>query len=36
MVEKYPASTEKVYKPKDLKKSKLITEKHQNIHPTER
>lgn len=36
MVEKYPASKEKIYKPKDLEKVKLLIKKHQNIHPLER
>jgi hypothetical protein len=35
-MEKYPASAEKIYKPKDLEISKVNTEKYKNIKPEER
>ena len=36
MTEKYPASTRKVFKPKDLQKAKQLTEKFKNIEPNKR
>lgn len=36
MIEKYPASIKKIFKPKDLKISKIISEKHKNIKPDKR
>jgi hypothetical protein len=36
MIEKYPASTERVFKPKELKDSKINTEKFINIDPENR
>lgn len=36
MIEKYPASEERVFKPKDLKKVKTTTEKYKNITPEKR
>lgn len=35
-IDKYPTSTKSVFKPKDLKESKIKSEKYKNIHPTER
>ena len=35
-IEKYPASTKIVFKPKDLKRSKLKSEKYKYIHPKNR
>lgn len=36
MIEKYPASTEIIYKPKDLKVAKLNSQIHKKIHPSKR
>ncbi|PQJ77674.1 DUF1272 domain-containing protein [Polaribacter porphyrae] len=36
MIEKYPPSTTRIFKPKDLEKAKLLIEKNQNIHPSKR
>ncbi len=36
MIEKYPASTTKVFKPKDLEQAKINTEKFINIAPEKR
>ncbi|MBA6155060.1 DUF1272 domain-containing protein [Tenacibaculum sp. S7007] len=36
MIEKYPASTDKVFKPKDLDKTKINSEKFKNISPEKR
>lgn len=36
MIEKYPASTNRIFKPKDLEIAKLNTDNHKNIHPKER
>lgn len=35
-MEKYPASAKSVYKPKDLERTKIKSEKYKNIHPAER
>lgn len=35
-IEKYPASTKKVFKPKDLEKAKINTDKFINIAPEKR
>jgi len=36
MIEKYPASTKPVFKPKDLEKAKINSEKYKNSKPEER
>ncbi len=36
MIDKYPASTEKVFKPKDLDKTKINSGKFKNISPEKR
>ena len=36
MIEKYPASTIKIFKPKDLERAKVKSEKHKLIHPKNR
>ncbi|TVZ55570.1 hypothetical protein OD91_0825 [Lutibacter sp. Hel_I_33_5] len=36
MIEKYPASIKEVFKPKDLEKAKINSEKYKNINPGER
>ena len=36
MIEKYPASTQQVFKPKELDKAKINSEKFKNIHPEKR
>lgn len=36
MIEKYPASTLRVFKPKELDKAKINSEKFKNIHPEKR
>ena len=36
MIEKYPVSTEKVFKPKDLDKAKITSEKFKRISPEKR
>lgn len=36
MIEKYPASTKKVYKPKDLELAKIKSEKYKNCNPQNR
>lgn len=36
MVEKYPASTKRVFKPKDLEEVKYKVLKYKNIHPAKR
>ncbi|MCL4129349.1 UNVERIFIED_CONTAM: hypothetical protein GTU68_049557 [Idotea baltica] len=35
-MENYPASTDIVFKPKDLKRAKIKTEKYKEINPSER
>ncbi|MCL4147076.1 UNVERIFIED_CONTAM: hypothetical protein GTU68_019704 [Idotea baltica] len=36
MIEKYPASTRRIFKPKDLEKAKQNSEKYKNTKPEER
>ena len=36
MLERYPASTTRIFKPKDLEAAKLKSDKHKNINPEER
>jgi uncharacterized protein len=36
MVEKYPASTKEIYKPKNLEDAKKNSNRYKNINPTER
>lgn len=36
MIEKYPASKDKIFKPKDLEKAKLNTQKFKSIEPKKR
>ncbi len=36
MIEKYPASSTETFKPKDLEKARLNTEKYRNIAPSKR
>lgn len=36
MIEKYPASVEKIYKPKDLEKASINSEKYKTIKPNKR
>lgn len=36
MIEKYPAATEKTFKPKDLQIVKINSEKYKEIHPSKR
>ena len=36
MIEKYPASTKEIYKPKNLEDAKINSNKYKNINPTER
>ena len=36
MVEKYPVSTKRIYKPKDLDKIEILIQKNKSIHPSER
>ena len=36
MIEKYPASTNRIFNPKDVESIKLNTEKHKTIHPSKR
>lgn len=36
MIIKYPVSEKRVFKPKDLEKAKLNTEKYKEIHPSKR
>ncbi len=36
MIEKYPASTKQVFKPKDLEKAKLNSDRFKNISPNKR
>lgn len=36
MIEKYPASTKKIFKSKDLEKAKINSEKFKNISPEKR
>lgn len=36
MIEKYPASTKQIFKPKDLEKAKLNSDRFKNISPNKR
>ena len=36
MIEKYPASTKKVFKPKNTEKAKINSDKYKEIHPVKR
>lgn len=36
MIDKYPASTKRIFKPKDLETEKAHTEKYKNVNPIER
>jgi hypothetical protein len=36
MIKKYPPSSNRIFKPKDLESIKLNTEKHKTIHPSKR
>ena len=36
MIEKYPASTNKVFKPKNLEKAKINSNNYKEIHPSKR
>jgi hypothetical protein len=36
MIKKYPPSSNRIFKPKDLASIKLNTEKHKTIHPSKR